>query len=194
MTWSILTTSRVGGVPAFKGGVSKWSRIEAEIQLLLRNPALTALTTLLDYYGLPKDTPGLDTASDVAPRSRAEHVETAMGEQIRDPRFLPHLVLHETEAWVLACPDELEEVTNAPGLAAKVRAVVEQAGGPEAVNDGPSTAPSKRLKRLHPSYDKVTHGSLAIGLAQLDELRRQCPHADAWFRAVEERLGTGRTR
>lgn len=193
VTSTILTTRRTGSAKAFKGGVSKWSRIHAEIRTLLRDSSLTVLTTCLDYYGLPRDAPGLEDLPVGPARARVEHVEKAMGAAVDDPRFVPHLVQHETEAWVLACPEELEVVTNEPGIAAKVRALVQGAGGPEAVNDSPATAPSKRLMRLCPSYDKVAHGPQAIGLADLDDLRRQCPHTDTWFRDLDERLGIGRT-
>ena len=48
-----LKTRRAAGQPANRGGVSKWSKIEPEIRALLRNPAVTTVTTLLDFYGLP---------------------------------------------------------------------------------------------------------------------------------------------
>ncbi len=113
-----------------------------------------------------------------------------MSEAVGEPRFLPHLVVHETEAWVLACPEVLSELVGAPKLAGRIRALTVSSGGPELVNDGPDTAPSKRLRSLVPGYRKTVDGPDAIGLTGVDAVRRQCPHADAWFHAVDERLGT----
>jgi hypothetical protein len=50
VTWSLLTTNRSAGGPAFKGGVSTWSKLQRELQLLLHDSSTTVLTTLLDYY------------------------------------------------------------------------------------------------------------------------------------------------
>ncbi|GHC90303.1 hypothetical protein GCM10007079_36490 [Nocardiopsis terrae] len=128
------------------------------------------------------------------PYSDVIHVEKTLNEHVGDLRFLPHLVLHEAEAWVLACPEALEIVTGKSGLAADVNNLTRTAGGPEQVNDGYDTAPARRLAKLYPGYRRTTDGPEAIHLTGLDEIRRQCPHADAWFRTLEEHLGTGRTR
>jgi uncharacterized protein DUF4276 len=58
---------------------------------------------------------------------------------------------------------------------------VKAAGGPELVNDGPETAPSKRLLRYWPTYVKTMDGPLAIAELGVAKLRAQCPHLDAWL-------------
>ncbi|MEU4444777.1 DUF4276 family protein [Actinosynnema sp. NPDC050801] len=60
------------------------------------------------------------------------------------------------------------------------------AGGPELVNDGPATAPSKRLLDYCPGYVKTVDGPLAIQDLGLARLRAACPHLDAWLRTFEE--------
>ncbi|MDE3722746.1 DUF4276 family protein [Nocardiopsis sp. N85] len=190
VTVSVLNTRRTVAGPDRKGGVGRWSALDRDIRLLLRDTSVHVLTTLVDYYGAPSDTPGMGSRPQGAPRDRVAHVEAAMAEAVGDARFLPHLVLHETETWVLACADTLGELSGKPSLAASLRALSESAGGPESVNDGPDTAPSKRILRLDPTYRKTRDGPDAICLTGVEEIRRRCPHADAWFRAVQERLGT----
>ncbi|MGA5756912.1 DUF4276 family protein [Nonomuraea bangladeshensis] len=68
---------------------------------------------------------------------------------------MPHLVLHELEAWVLLGHDALGELTGDDALARAVQAIVTQARGAELVNDGAGTAPSTRLLRLFPLYRKT---------------------------------------
>ncbi|EDY46045.1 DUF4276 family protein [Streptomyces sp. SPB074] len=185
----MLKTRRAAGRPHDKGGVSKWPRIEHDIRGLLRNSALDAVTTMLDLYGLPSGTPGLSDAPAGDPYARVEHVEAAMAEAIGDPRFLPFLALHETEAWVLAAAEELGELIAAPRLGGTLRSQVVAAGGPELVNGGSGTAPSKRLLKAHPAYRKVVDGPDAVELLGPDALRAACPHLDGWLKRLEPGSG-----
>lgn len=184
-----LKTRRAVGRPHDKGGVSKWSKIEHDIRALLRNSAVDTVTTMLDLYGLPSDTPGLADAPAGDAYARALHVEDAMTRAVADRRFLSFLVLHETEAWVLAAASELSELVASPRLADVLQAHVTAAGGPELVNDGPDTAPSKRILRAYPGYRKVVDGPDAVELLGLDALRAACPHLDAWLKRLESGPG-----
>jgi hypothetical protein len=182
-----LKTRRAAGQPHNRGGVSKWSRIAPEILALLRNPAVDTVTTMLDFYGLPSDTPGRSDLPDGDAYRHVAHVESAIALSIGDDRFLPFLVLHETEAWVLAAARQLGYMVELPRLAELLEQQVKASGGPELVNDGPDTAPSKRILKAYPGYRKVVDGADAIELLGLPELRSACPHLDAWLRRLEGR-------
>lgn len=183
-TCSVHKTKRPAGGPAYKGGLSSWKRIYEEIRLLLRDSSVDLLTTLFDYYGLPADVPGMATRPNGSPYDRVTHVERAMTESIDDPRFLPHLVLHEIEAWVLLGHGALGELAGDSALAQAVKMIVSTAQGAELVNDGVDTAPSKRILNLIPRYRKTSDGPLVIAEIGVDTIRESCPHADGWFRAV----------
>ncbi|GAA2414326.1 DUF4276 family protein [Streptomyces glaucosporus] len=185
LTPVVLKTRRAAGQPHNRGGVSRWSRIEYDIRALLRNSAVDTVTTMLDFYGLPSDTPGCSGLPAGDAYARVAHVEKAMAESIGDTRFLPFLVLHETEAWVLAAARELAELVESPRLADTLEKQIKAAGGPELVNDGPRTAPSKRILKAYPGYHKVVDGPDAIELLGLDALRAVCPHLDAWLGRLE---------
>ena len=58
---------------------------------------------------------------------------------------------------------------------------VRRAGGVELVNEGRSTAPSKRIKSVWPGYVKTIDGPAIAGLVGLEGLRGSCPHFAAWF-------------
>ncbi|MEV3985610.1 DUF4276 family protein [Nonomuraea sp. NPDC049758] len=188
VTWSIFTTKRPAGGPSYRGGMSTWAKLATEIRLLLADSSITVLTTMLDYYGLPSDVPGMATRPSGSPYDRVTHVERAMADAIDRSRFLPHLVLHELEAWVLLGHEALGELTGDDALAQAVQAIVAQAQGAELVNDGASTAPSKRLLRLYPRYRKTSDGPLVIAEIGINTIRNACPHADAWFSAVNTAL------
>jgi hypothetical protein len=55
----------------------------------------------------------------------------------------------------------------------------------EEINNGETTAPSKRLQRLYASYDKILFGPLIVQRVGLDVLRQECPHFHAWVSKLE---------
>lgn len=194
VTWSIFTTKRPAGGPAFKGGLSRWPKLERELQRLLRDSSTTVLTTMFDYYAFPPDAPGMADRPHGLPHERVRHVESALAKAIGDERFLPNLVLHETEAWVLADCRRLGELMGNPVPAAELERIVRLESGPELVDDGVDTAPSKRIVNAYPQYMKTIDGPLVIADAGLDFIRSCCPHADDWLRQIEARMSRPATR
>ena len=155
-----------------------------ELRRLLGDSDAT-VTMLFDYYGFPEDAPGMADQPCASPVERVRHVEASMGQAVASRRFWPNLVLHETEAWVFAAAGELGDLLGTPGLAAALRADCAEAGGPEMVNSSREQAPSKRLLRYWPLYDKVNDGPLAVCALGVAGLRRQCPHFDEWLSVFE---------
>ena len=152
------------------------------------------LTTLLDYYAFPGDAPGMADRPRGTPHDRVRHVESALAKQIGDTRFLPNLVLHEIEAWVLADCRRLGEVMGDPGPAAELERIVQLESGPELVNDGVDTAPPKRIMTAYPQYKKTGDGPLVVADAGLAAIRSACPHADEWLREIETRMSRSAKR
>jgi hypothetical protein len=188
VTQSIFITKRPAGGPAFKGGLSRWAKLERELLLLLRDSSITVLTTMFDYYAFPADAPGMADRPHGSPYDRVRHVESALGKAIEDRRFLPNLILHEIEAWVLADCRRLGELMGDPGPAAELEGVVQHASGPELVNEGISTAPSKRISSAYPQYAKTIDGPLVIADTGLESIKRLCLHANDWLQEIETRL------
>jgi Domain of unknown function (DUF4276) len=120
---------------------------------------------------------------------RVQHVESALAKAIDDKRFLPNLVLHEIEAWVLADCTRLGRMMGDAGPAVELERIVQLASGPELVDDGADTAPSKRIMNAYPRYGKTIDGPLVIMDAGLDLIRRSCPHTASWLQEIESRLG-----
>jgi len=57
---------------------------------------------------------------------------------------------------------------------------------PELIDDGPETAPSKRLLvAFGKRYKKVTFGSLITGKIGIPALREKCPHFNDWITRLE---------
>jgi len=62
---------------------------------------------------------------------------------------------------------------------------------PELINDGPDTAPSKRILKEIPEYDKVGAGVLVAEKIGLEILRKKCNHFAEWLACLEQ-LGSAK--
>jgi uncharacterized protein DUF4276 len=181
----ILKTKRVKAGGAFRGGVTNTAQVLGDIRRLLGDSSASVVTTMLDYYGLPSDFPGMDSRPAVDAYRRVTHVEGALAAAIDDKRFLPNLTLHELEAWVFVAPATcawMFESSSVPQALEKIR---DDCGGPERINEDPLTAPSKRIAKVYGRYQKTLHGPMAIREIGLAAIRSACPHADGWLRSLE---------
>lgn len=182
---TILTTKIVKSGKNFKGGVTNYAKLRGDLLKLLRDQS-ALVTTLIDYYGLPDDTPGMsDRPPASSARDRAMHVESTLFLEVGSPRhFLPFLVLHEFEALLFVDHEITAGVIPAFEKAGELLAV---AGGlePEEINEQSETAPSKRLMKVFPSFRKTLHGPTAAKRIGLPAIRARCPHFDDWMTQLE---------
>jgi len=106
----------------------------------------------------------------------------AMAEAIDDPRFVPHVVLHEFEPWVIAAALGTSHVLGDSSVAKKLQEEARKVGDDvELLNDSSVTAPSKRVYRCWPDYDKVTDGIEVIREAGLESVIGRCPGLRSWI-------------
>jgi hypothetical protein len=184
----VLTTKVVKSGRQFRGGVSKFTPLRRDLQRLLRDTGAACVTTMLDYYGLPADFPGLDTLPARPALQRAEHLEASLEEAIGDPRLIAYLSVHEFEALILAGLDELattlQESPDGPRIQ-QLRQLLAGGRSPEEVNDGETTHPSYRIQAAFPRYQKTLHGRLISARIGLPRLRQACPHFGAWIDRLE---------
>ena len=68
----------------------------------------------------------------------------------------------------------------------ELRQIIERFENPELINDDPTTAPSKRLLRLYPAYDKRFFGELVAETIGIDNIRSACSHFNHWIEQLEE--------
>lgn len=182
---TVVTTKRVAPGGKFRGGVTTWKQLRKDIDLLTRDPG-AVVTTLVDFYGLPANVPGLPTlGSQWDPRQRVKHVERAIGQAVAAPNFVPHLVLHELEALLYSDPVAAGAHFSDDGLREAMEADIAECGEPELVNEGPNTAPSKRIIRHRPGYLKTSDGPAILGSIGLSAIRAVCPHFNAWLAVIE---------
>ena len=68
----------------------------------------------------------------------------------------------------------------------EVDAVLREVGSPEAINNRPETAPSKRLEKWTGNcYRKTVQGVTIAQKCGVDVMRRQCPNFNSWISKIE---------
>jgi hypothetical protein len=189
----VFLSARLLGKPGRKGGVRAYDVVRRDIVGHLKEDVQVYCTTMFDFYGLPKGWRELGfkrarTASVTAARienAMREDVCSELGSSFNAARFIPYIQLHEFEAVLFSGPRELADTIQRPSLVGDFQAIVKECGGPEAVDDGKDTAPSKRILAKAPNYHKVLHGPIAAQRIGLDTIRERCPHFAAWVDTLE---------
>lgn len=170
-----------------KGGVVRYAQVQPQIERLCKQDSAAYVSTLFDLYALPNDFPGKrDPAYPTggSGQQKALFLEAALAQDIKQHNFIPNLLVHEYEALLLTHPEAFQAWTNDAAVWHTLR-VARQKTAPEDINDGPQTAPSKRILTVMPSYQKTLHGPLIACDIGLDAIRAECPHFDAWLKKLE---------
>lgn len=175
-----------------RGGFVNWSAIAFDLQQEFagdQDPNLR-FTTLLDAYAMPKEVLALaGFVAAVTTPADIDAVQRAMEAQFHEPRFAAYLQRHELEALLLADLDALERVFHRHVAAVQqLRQDVATFAGPEDVNQGAATHPSKRIENAIPGYGnlKASNAYFVLAEAGLHSVRARCPRFDAWLRQWEE--------
>jgi len=186
----LLTTKTVKSGADFKGGILSYARVRKEILRLLADSSATAVTTMLDYYGLPASFPGRDQAPPASGRERALQIEAFIAADIGHERFLPYIQVHEFEALLFSQPVTLAAAFPArKSLSAHLQKHRQAFPTPEDINDDPTTCPHRRIKNHAPEYRKATTGPIVAQRIGLAELRKECRHFDEWIASLQRLLG-----
>ncbi len=183
---TILVTKRAKDGSTFKGGLSGFGKFRNDTRRLLGEAGGALVTTVLDYYRLPRDFPGMGDRPSGSPIERVRHIERAIAQAFGGPRyFIPFLALHEYEAWLFSSTDELPRVLTQHERQPEFARIRGEFSGPEDINERPDHSPSKRIIRLFPTYRKTVHGVAAAKRIGLDAIRRECPHFNEWILQLE---------
>lgn len=184
-----VVSKRLASGMKFTGG-NRWSNVQLSLRPLLADTNAW-VTTLLDFYGLPDDFPGVSNASTSpgAARDRVQTVETAISEAMGKPqRFIPFIAKHEFEAWYFASPSKVAGYFGKGDVREAMEHACQEASGPENINHGKETHPSKRLEGYGMGFRKTSAVAVLEDIG-LDTIRATCPHFNAWL-AHLEKLGT----
>jgi hypothetical protein len=119
--------------------VTNWDQIKRDLRNLLGDTNTAGITTLIDYYGLPKDVPGMSTRKG-SPIARVTHVEKTIADHFNDRRLRPFLMLHEFEAMLFTNIKKWEHRFDDAAAIARLKNDVADLA-PEEINEASQTAP-----------------------------------------------------
>lgn len=175
----------------YKGGMDRYAKAETTISKCLAhskdNPE-AYVTTMFDFYRLPKDTPGMDEIKSVTdPYEKVARIENCMVQHValQKPIYFPYIQLHEFEALLFSDLDAVSkkyfyhDITSLKNCVAEIR-------NPELIDNGEETAPSKRIISCIPDYDKATTGVDILETIGLETLRNKCAHFNEWITKLEK--------
>ena len=189
-----------------RGGIRSWPAARRDIVNHLREDPTCVATTMVDYYGMPQDGqaawPGRAYACTREPSQRSETVEAAiaadvgreMGESFDRRRFIPYVVMHEFEALLFSDCDGFARGVGRPDLGSSFQAILNHCGTPEEIDDSPNSAPSKRIEKILPAYQKPLHGNLAALELGLRAMRVACRGFRNWLERLESLEDSTATR
>ena len=148
----------------YRGGLSKFQRAQRDLVLWMKEDQNSdaRFSTMFDCYRLPHDFPGYDEARRrTDPYDRVMILEEALGHEMGDSRFIPYLQLHEFEALLLSDPAQLDcEFLEHDRAIQELTNICSNYASPELIDDGPETAPSKRIIAQIPQYCNGSRFSL----------------------------------
>jgi hypothetical protein len=173
----------------YRGGIGGYRKLKNDLSLWMRQDQQPDawFTTMLDLYALPKDFPDFeDCARRRGPTERVECLEERLAQDLSHRRFIPYLQLHEFEALLFSDPQQFEiAFPDNPSAIEQLKTIRDQFPNPEEIDDSPETAPSKRILKILPDYEKTVAGPTILKQIGLPTLRRQCPHFNQWIEKIE---------
>jgi len=174
-----------------RGGAPAFQRLKRDTTRLMKEDAHreARFSTMLDLYALPANYPGRQEAERKSkPSDRVLEMENALASEFGDRRFIPFLQLHEFEAFLYCDLKQIQyRIEDSEKAIAHLQDEVASFSCPEDIDEGETTAPSKRLIKHVPRYEnlKVRVGAPAASAIGLHVLREKCPHFGQWLTRME---------
>lgn len=175
-----------------RGGGSNFDLIENHVKRVVaryKNDPTVFVSTMIDLYAFPQQGNTIydEEVKKQSGKSKAHLLQEKFAQRIAYRNFIPYVQLHEYEALLLSKPDSLSHFYT--DKSAEIELIKKEIIGiaPEDINETPENAPSKRIIRHIPSYEKqkTTAGVMAAQKIGLPLLRKNCPHFDEWITKLE---------
>ena len=163
------------------GGNVSVERLVPEMALLFSS--FDAVTSLVDFYGFHRKG---DKTVDELKEDLTRQIRQALGHRWDPEKVIPYLQQHEFEGLLFSDVDVFAKAINVTEKSVeelrKVRAAFTT---PEDINDNSDTAPSKRIVKVIPQYQKVVDGPLLAMETGLVTIRDECPRFNCWVASLE---------
>ena len=176
----------------YSGGILNYAKVKRDILRTIKaeNGPDVFYTTMFDYYGRIKGFPGYDEAAKLSNYAAVRKLEQSLLDDIQKAlpnfdasgHFIPNFLCHEFEALLLT------DISKLAGFyigkekeISRLAQEVEECGNPEFVNTCEETAPSKRILKAVPNYDKVLCGTVVADDIGFEKIVSSCQHFREWL-------------
>ena len=141
------------------------------------------VTSLVDFYGFRGK--GSTTVEGLEEQI-AEEVDRKIARNWDQSKLIPYVQRHEFEGLLFSDVSAFASLLYATdGGVAELQRVRSRFLTPEDVNDSSETAPSKRIEKAIPRYNKRVAGSQIASAIGLRTIRAQCPRFGTWLTQLE---------
>ena len=159
------------------GGNVSMERLVRDMSLLRHS--FNAVTSLVDFYGFRRK--GDKTVDELE-----EDLRQKLGHPWYPEKVIPYVQRHEFEGLLFSDVSVFAGLVEAPdGSVEALQKIRSQFQTPEDINDNEDTAPSKRIKKVIPQYDKRVNAPLLAVEIGLDKIRTECPRFNSWVTSLE---------
>lgn len=169
----------------------KWIHLKDQIERTLKSDLTCYVTTFIDYFGIEEhhEFPNWELAHREETKSGIMDIlEKAMSSDIDSAlqsRFIPYIQLHEFEALVFCNYQVFERYyDSSEANFHRLRQICNSNPNPEAINNDPRTAPSKRLIRYIRGYDKISDGISLTEQIGLEQILAKCLRFKNWIDTI----------
>ena len=151
-------------------------RLVSEMAYLLHS--FDAVTSFVDFYGFRRK--GNKTVDDLE-KDMTRQIRNKLGHHWHPEKVLPYVQQYEFEGLLFSNVDAFANAIDASEESIEeLRNIRAKFLTPEDINDNSETAPSKRIKKIIPNYEKDVDGSLLIMEMGLDTICATCPRFSKW--------------
>ena len=170
-----------------KGGFVNYEHLKNDLHRLLKSQGQdVVVTTFVDFFRCPE----LPNQNDIdmlpSHIQKVEAMEKCISDDINDWRFIPYIQLHEFEALLFSAANGFEMYFENQ-ISKEIQGIIDSYDNPEEINSSPETAPSKRLIRIIPDYDKVIYGNIVALEIGLPVILSKCPRFRRWIDSLIHR-------
>ena len=173
-----------------KGGDISYDRFKNNIEEKLYKENDIIITSLIDFFRLKTDFPRYTESLKINDKvERVTFLENAIADDIKSERFIPYIQLHEFEGLLFSDTKGFDYFSSINSKNKIILSeIIRNYPNPEMLNDGATTAPSKRLEQLILSYDKPFHGPIIALENTLVPIFAKCKRFKQWIEIFTQRL------
>ncbi len=172
------------------GGIVPWRILKEQIETHFEDNNDVTITTFIDYYGIYDHHKFEDwdlAHEETDKRLRMKILEDGMKNDLDEQiKFIPFILLHEFETLAFCDHEVFDNIYESnEARIPKLLEICTNYPNPEEINNGLTTAPSKRLEKYIRRYKKTSDSINIVTEIGLRKLRAKCQGFHEWLVKIE---------